>query len=614
MPSLPDEPTAESLRGKPPVSVAVPSGALSYVRLQGNRQKGHRFRVRFQPTVVSALVLHLLLVLFTAPVAQAQDSAAGSFFKVESLHEGLEPAGGPVLLDTPQSMMETFIFAAEGEDWNTAAYALDLSEIPRDLQAKMGPVLAKRLYEVMQRAMWLDWGDLPDRPDAMLASASNKNPMAGEPRRNIRLSILELPDRPVSIRIARVKPQDGEPVWVFSSQTVGNIMEMHAVFGPTGFEGRLPEFLQQRAFWTLAVWEVIALPLILLGAVLAAALAYRGLSEVQKHQPTRTGTRIIEMIKVPFALMVCVGTFSLVKSMLFTFSGAVNMFLGPLQSALFVIALALVAVRVVDAILDRVVRQNMEELTESGAANERDLYTNISAARRVAIVVAFLVGTALVLIQVNAFQTLGFSLLASAGVIGLIFAFAARSILANIMSSLQIALAKTARIGDAVLFDGQWCYVESINFTYVQLRSWDNRRLMVPVSEFVSTPFENWTKQDTTLTKTVELTLDHRADVDKLRAAFQNFVDQSDDVIDKDQAKVQVIGQDATGMTVWFVAAAEDPSAGWSMQCRLREEMLKAAVRLEAEYSETPAERPSYLPREREMIVGEFGARKQSAE
>ena len=140
MPPLPDEPAAEPLRGKPPVSVAVPSGALSYVRLQGNRQKGHRFRVRFQPTVVSALVLHLLLVLFTAPVAQAQDSAAGSFFKVESLHEGLEPAGGPVLLDTPQSMMETFIFAAEGEDWNTAAYALDLSEIPQDLQAKMGPV------------------------------------------------------------------------------------------------------------------------------------------------------------------------------------------------------------------------------------------------------------------------------------------------------------------------------------------------------------------------------------------------------------------------------------------------------------------------------------------
>ncbi|WAP67083.1 mechanosensitive ion channel family protein [Jiella pelagia] len=544
----------------------------------------------------------------------AQDSSEGRYFSADSIHSGLEPANGYVDLDTPQSMMETFIFAARGEDWNTAAYTLDLSNVDPELQAKMGPVLAKRLYEVTERSMWLDWGGLPDRPDAMLANASNKNPMAGEPRRGIRLMVLELDRRPVSIRIVRVKPGDADPVWVFSSETVDNILAMHEIYGPTAFERSLPGFLQKRAFWTLAVWEVIALPLILIGAVLAAALAYRGLTEVQQRQPTRIGTRIIDVIKMPVALLVCVGTFSLVKTMLFTFSGAVNTFLSPLQSALFVIALALTAVRIVDAILDRVVRQNMDELTGSGSASERDLYTNISAARRVAIVIAFLLGIALVLIQINAFQTLGFSLLASAGVIGLVFAFAARAILANIMSSLQIALAKSARIGDVVVFDGEWAYVEKINFTYVQLRSWDNRRVIVPVSDFVSKPFENWTKQDEKLIKTVVLKLDHRADVDKLRDAFQSFVDESEDVIEKDQASVLMIGQDETGVMVRFMASAEDPSSGWSMACRLREEMMKEVVKLEAEYSQTPAEHPSYLPREREIIVGEFGARKQAAE
>ncbi|MBP0615818.1 mechanosensitive ion channel [Jiella sp. KSK16Y-1] len=551
------------------------------------------------------------MLLWTATSAKAQDSDAGSFYKSSSIHEGLEPAHGYVSLETPQTMMETFIFAARGKDWNTAAYALDLSKIETDIRAKMGPVLAKRLYEVIERSMWLDWNDLPDRPDALIVNASNKNPMAGEPRRDIRLALLDLGDRPVSIRITRVKQGEDDPVWVFSSQTVANIMAMHEVYGPTSFEKALPVFLQQRAFWTLAVWEVIALPLILIAAVVAAAFAYRGLSEAQRRQPKRIGARIIDMIKMPVALMVCVGTFALVKTMLFTFSGVVNMFLGPLQSALFVIALALIAVRIVDAILDRVVRQNMDELTESGSATERDLYTNISAARRVAIVLAFIVGTALVLLQINAFQTLGFSLLASAGVLGLVFAFAARAILANIMASLQIALAKTARIGDAVLFEDQWCYVEKINFTYVQLRSWDNRRLIVPVSDFVSKPFENWSKQDEQLTKMVSLKLDHRADVDKLREAFRQFVDEAEDIVDKDESKVQVVGQDATGMEVRFLAAAEDPSTGWSMHCRLREEMLKAAVRLEGEYSQTPAERPSYLPREREVIVGEFGARKK---
>ena len=561
-----------------------------------------------------AILLHLLFFLFAASAAYAQDSAEGSFYKADTIHVGLEPAHGYVSLETPQSMMETFIFAARGKDWNTAAYTLDLSKLAPDIQAKMGPVLAKRLYEVIERAMWLDWSDLPDRPDAMLANASSKNPMAGEPRRDIRLAILDLGDRPVSIRITRLKQEGEDPAWVFSSQTVSNIMAMHAIYGPTAFEQKLPAFLQKRAVWTLAVWEVIVLPLILIGALLAAALAYRGLGRLQVRQPTSIGTRIIDMIKMPLALMICVGTFSLVKTMLFTFSGAINMFLGPLQSALFVIALALIAVRVVDAVLDRVVRQNMDELTESGSATERDLYTNISAARRIAIVAAFLIGTALVLIQINAFQTLGFSLLASAGVIGIVFAFAAREILANIMASLQIAFAKTARIGDAVLFEGQWCTVEKINFTYVQLRSWDNRRLMVPVNDFVSKPFENWTKQDAKLTKIVELTLDHRADVDQLREAFQAFVDEAEDIVDKDEAKVQIVGHDAGGMTVRFVAAAEDPSTGWSMHCRLREAMLKEVVRLEAEHADTAAERPSYLPREREVIVGEFAARKQAAE
>ncbi|MBB4004885.1 MAG: mechanosensitive ion channel family protein [Aurantimonas endophytica] len=547
-----------------------------------------------------------LILLATLSGANAQDSGGGSprFLEIETLNSGLPPADRYIDRDTPQGMMETFILAAEREDWDTAAHMLDLSGVDPAIQPEMGPALAARLNEIIEGAMWLDWGDLPDRPDALADNVASENPLAGEPRRNIRLAILELPDRPVSIRIARVKPADGDPVWVFSEQTVGNILALHEVFGPTRFEEALPQFLQERAFWTLAWWEVIALPLVLLLAVGAAALAYAGMGRAKRNQPSQIAENIVDTIQMPVALMVCVGTFSLVKSWLFTFSGAVNIFLAPLQSALFIIALALIAVRIVDAVLDRVVRRNMEELSESEAADQRNLYTNISAARRVAIVLAFLVGTSLVLIQTNAFETLGFSMLASAGAIGLILAFAARSVLADIMASLQIALAKTARIGDAVLYKGQWCYVEKINFTYVQLKSWDNRRIIVPVSELVSNSFENWTKQDPSLIKSVELRLDHRADVDRLREAFQKFIDESDDVIDKDSAKVQVIGQDATGILVWFLASAEDPSTGWAMECRLRETMLKEVARLDAETGNGPVEGTPFLPREREMIVG----------
>lgn len=549
------------------------------------------------------LLAVFLILLATLAGAAAQDSAPTRYYEIDTLNSGLPPAEAYIGHETPQGMMESFVAAANARNWEMAAHMLDLSDIDPALQAEMGPVLAKRMFDIAENGMWLDWGDLSDRPDAMATNVAAENPMAGEPRRNIRLAILELPDRPVSVRIARVKPADGEPVWLFSRQTVGNILALHEIYGPTRFEQSLPGFLRERAFWTLAWWEVVALPLVLLIAIGAAFLVHAWVGRVKWRQPSRIARRILDSIQMPVALMACVGTFSLVNTLLFTFSGAVNRFLTPLQSTLFVIALAMIGVRIVDAVLDRVVQRNVEALGDSEAAEQRDLYTNISAARRVAIVLALGAGVSLVLIQTNAFESLGFSLLASAGVIGLVLAFAARSVLANIMASLQIALAKTARIGDAVLYDDQWCYVEKINFTYIQLQTWDNRRLIVPVNELVSHTFENWTKQDSSITKIVALRLDHRADVDRLREAFQEFVQNDEDVINRETADVYVVDQDRSGMLVWFLAAASDPSTGWTMQCRLRETMLKAVVRLEAENGGPGTDRAVYLPREREELV-----------
>lgn len=549
------------------------------------------------------LLAVFLILLATLTGAAAQDSAPTRYYEIDTLNSGLPPAEAYIGHETPQGMMESFVAAANARNWEMAAHMLDLSDIDPALQAEMGPVLAKRMFDIAENGMWLDWGDLSDRPDAMATNVAAENPMAGEPRRNIRLAILELPDRPVSVRIARVKPADGEPVWLFSRQTVGNILALHEIYGPTRFEQSLPGLLRERAFWTLAWWEVVALPLVLLIAIGAAFLVHAWVGRVKWRQPSRIARRILDSIQMPVALMACVGTFSLVNTLLFTFSGAVNRFLTPLQSTLFVIALAMIGVRIVDAVLDRVVQRNVEALGDSEAAEQRDLYTNISAARRVAIVLALGAGVSLVLIQTNAFESLGFSLLASAGVVGLVLAFAARSVLANIMASLQIALAKTARIGDAVLYDDQWCYVEKINFTYIQLQTWDNRRLIVPVNELVSHTFENWTKQDSSITKIVALRLDHRADVDRLREAFQEFVQNDEDVINRETADVYVVDQDRSGMLVWFLAAASDPSTGWTMQCRLRETMLKAVVRLEAENGGPGTDRAVYLPREREELV-----------
>jgi small-conductance mechanosensitive channel len=148
-------------------------------------------------------------------------------------------------------------------------------------------------------------------------------------------------------------------------------------------------------------------------------------------------------------------------------------------------------------------------------------------------------------------RTQGFSLLASAGVLTLIFGFAARRhVLGNIVASLQIALNKSARIGDRVYFEDQWCTVERIYFTYVQLMRWDSVRLIVPVSEFLGDTFINLTKEETSMIRTVVLTLSNDFDISRLRRDFFDLLRDRDDIVEKDAAAVRVVSQDAIGQEV----------------------------------------------------------------
>nr|WP_256478379.1 mechanosensitive ion channel domain-containing protein [Notoacmeibacter sp. MSK16QG-6] len=271
----------------------------------------------------------------------------------------------------------------------------------------------------------------------------------------------------------------------------------------------------------------------------------------------------------------------------------------PLWTAFLVLALIFLFVRVFDTVLDRVFARNIDDISKPENEGDRELQTNLSAARRIALLVVAVAGFGIVLLQTNVFDGMAVALLGSAGLLTLVVGFAARSALSSIMSSLQIALSKSAKIGDDVLFEGYWCTVERINFTFIQLRSWDRRRIIVPVDYFVSHPFENWTKQDATITKYVELRLNHLADLKPMRERFQQFVEDDEDILTKNESKVQVVDHDATGMLVRFYADARDPTTGWNMQCRLREAMLMAAAELEPKRGDEAL----YLPAEREAKI-----------
>ena len=540
-----------------------------------------------------------LVAFFVAPVpAPAQDGGPSKYwFEVDRLNEGLDPAPPSLDRETPQATLESFLFLTDSEDYAKAAHLLDLREVPQDLRRDLAPELARRFKLVLDRRVWVDWEMLTDRPDGLSVAGGSDEPMAGEPRRSIRMALVDLGGRSVPIRLNRLKPSDGEPVWLFSRQTVENIDAMYRAHGPTAFERAMPDWLRRDVFLGLQRWELIGLPIFLLASFFAGVLVYRTLGAIARQGSTR-----VEALTGALQLPLAIGTGAILGFLalehVFSFNGAVMLFLDPLVYGLLILAGAILLVRVIDALLSLAIARNTKDIEAPEAQEDRDFYTNISGARRLVTVLALLFGIGFVLSQTNLLANLGFAALAGASLLTLILAFAGRAALSNIMSSLQIAFSKPARIGDTLMFQDEWVTVKRIHFTYLELEVWDGRLLIVPVNEFVSEVFENLTKHDAELVRTVFLVLDHRAPLDQMRQAMMDFLDGDERAVDPGEAQLIAYKHDRDGIHVRCQVNTVDPSTGWALSLDLREHLLAKARELEAETGKP------VLPVERELQVG----------
>ncbi|MCA0942921.1 mechanosensitive ion channel family protein [Salipiger pacificus] len=531
------------------------------------------------------LPLPLLTLLLALPApGRAQQGDLDRWYEVEMVNPGLGAAPQNIDRSTPRAALESFLFRADDEDWEGAAHLLDLSPIEPGDQAELGPERARQFATLMDRKIMIDWYDLRDRPDGVDARTPDA-PMAGEPRRSLLLWYVKLGDRPVPIRINRVKPATGDPVWLVSRQTVQALPALAEAFGPTELEKALPAPLRERAFWGLRWWEVIALPLVLtvtaLIGFLVNRLMSRGLNRTLRDAPYST----LVALRGPTTLAVVTLTMSLLTRHVLVFSGRIDTILSPLLILGFVSTVLWLVINVADVILNRLVKFDGDELAEMGEGQEqrRNIATRVSAARRAVIVLVALVGAGIVISEASVMRSLGISLLASAGTATIILAYAGRNVLTNIMASMQIALNQSARIGDKVLFKGHLCSVERIHFTYVQLRVWTGQRLVVPVVDFVAEPFENWTMQEHFLIREVVLRLSHAANVDALRKRYEEILDNMEGLADRPESRgVYVSGHDVFGQEVLFLIPCPDPNIAWSLECEARERLLAAAQELDS--------------------------------
>jgi small-conductance mechanosensitive channel len=193
--------------------------------------------------------------------------------------------------------------------------------------------------------------------------------------------------------------------------------------------------------------------------------------------------------------------------------------------------------------------------------------------QRAAVILIGLITVALAMMTIAAVRQWGVSLLASAGVVGIIAGLALQPFLTNLVAGIQIATAQPIRIDDAVIVEGEFGTVEEITSTYVVVKLWDWRRMVLPLTYFITKPFQNWTRETSRLIGTAMLYVDYEAPMDRLRAELERIC-RASPLWDGDVVNLQVTDITDRVAQVRCLASARNAPTAFDLRCDIREQML----------------------------------------
>jgi small-conductance mechanosensitive channel len=250
---------------------------------------------------------------------------------------------------------------------------------------------------------------------------------------------------------------------------------------------------------------------------------------------------------------------------------AVNRPLFHLLLLALVVAAAWLAVGVVRVAEAALIRHYDVEVPDNLRA--RRARTQIEVLGRVVIVAIVVLVPAVTLLTFPQGRALGASLLASAGIAGVIAGVAARSTVGNFIAGLQIAFTEPIRLDDAVVVEGEWGNIEEITLTYVVVRIWDRRRLVLPCSYFVERPIQNWTRYSADIVGTVLLYVDYSTPVGEVRAEFERVLEASP-LWNGQTAVLQVTDATEKTMVLRGLVSADSAQNAWDLRCEVRERLL----------------------------------------
>lgn len=481
-------------------------------------------------------------------------------------------------LSTPERALRYFNESVRSGDYESAARILDLSAIPASAREARGPRLSRRLGFVLDQKLWFDWEAISDEPV----------PSGLDPKGRYTVGTVSVGGVEIPIRMHATTTQERERVWRFAPATVASIPPLYDEYG-AGWLEALPDWFFSTRFLEMDAWQWVGLlagvVIALLISLLMAWLIRLLLARFASRTTFKWDDRLVEKSYGPLRLLFFLAVLALV---------VVELRLSvPAREAIFqmlvvglVIGLTWLGVRGV-AVVAWVLEQRL--VMEDDKVRSRGARTQILVLRKVVSIVVLVVGSSLVLLQFEMLRTIGTSVLASAGVVGLVIGLAAQRTIGNLLAGVQLSITQPVRIDDTVIVEGEWGWIEEITLTYVVVRVWDLRRLVVPVSRFLDQTFENWTKVSPEIKGTIYLHADYAVPVDEFRGEVRRLCESSEHW---DGEAASVLVTDATERTVQLRAlvSAADSGALWDLRCEVREGLVAFLQSLEG---------GRYLPRVR---------------
>lgn len=489
-----------------------------------------------------------------------------SFFNLQAEEKTDVTADLPVFdLSTPRKAMYSFIVAGRDGDYKRAGSILE-SDRPVEDKA----VLARHFKFVLDQTLWITF--------EKISNEETGNTEDG--KKTDRIGSIPYEGREIPVLLKRTV-ESGDTKWLVASETVQKIPELYREYGAGILAEYLPPVFFQVRFLEMEAWQwaglLSTIIISFIGAFILARIFFSIGGRMVQRSEVDWDDKILDLLKGPFRYLLALAVITIVLEFLRLSVPAKEAIWYVLKSAYIVVifwALLRGIQFLADVLEASLVEDNADEMRRRGVK------TQVFVLRRVGKIIIIIIGAALVLSQFEVVKKIGFSLLASAGVAGLVIGLAAQQSISSILAGIQLAITQPIRIGDTVIVQNEFGWVEEINLTYIVIKVWDLRRIVVPIREFLDAPFQNWTKVSPDLLGTVILYADPTVPVENLRSHLKGLVEKNEQW-DKVAWGLQVTDATEKTITLRCLVSAADADTLWNLRCEIREQMITYLQNLE---------------------------------